>query len=304
MPKSLLFKVLPDHFDIEKVQIQLLYNMMFSMENTRYELNLYIIPSPRGISWDSPYNLTISGICNHLTFKDRNIGHVNIELKKIVNDELLIHELTGMVGVNMQNTKKVLLEGYGLGTIFHNYQGRLEEKEDLLKELKQKAASKRLNFINFQISEKSFNQTLRYLEEYRQNKPYYYGLPNRPRYGEGAGCSAFATSFLEVAGIMEDEFIQKWSKKVLVPKEIIGGSFNPQLKVSIIKLLFSPSYRKWAKNDDDHQEIFFWDPDQMFHWVNEKLKSTPCEKITSFRHSQGVILDKTNCDPEEKIWLT
>ena len=47
---------------------------------------------------------------------------------------------------------------------------------------------------------------MEYFHEYRdRGYAQNYGLPLRPRYGEGAGCSAFAVSFLDVAGLLASD---------------------------------------------------------------------------------------------------
>jgi hypothetical protein len=260
-----------------------------------HELTLYFIPSPFGLSWASPKSITTTTILNHITFKNRNIGHVIVEIK--TNDE---HILTGMTGDVSESKKLLFWEGIGLGMLFYNYHGRLEKKEELLKELPIQANQKRLNFINFKISAETSKRLIQYLNEYKQRRcEVRYGLPNKPLLAEGGGCSAFAVSFLEVAGLLFEEFKTSWSYQIKVPEVLIGSPIS-QKKINFLKIFLR---HEWAYENESHRNIFFWDPDTIYHWVQNKLdQAKPHQRDVRFG-VPGLIYETQNIPtPKIPIW--
>jgi len=128
----------------------------------------------------------------------------------------------------------------------------------------------------------------------------HYGLVNRPLYHEGSGCSAFGASFLEVAGLLEDEFIRNFSRLRLVMTKHIGGPGTGR-KVSVFKLLSKKSKydnNRWADPDvDDYRPIFFWDPDLMFRWAEatfdrEVEYPTGQWELVRIGKAKGLIADR------------
>ena len=76
------------------------------------------------------------------------MGHVNVHLES-ENEEIL----TGMNSIDIDVSKKLLLKDkIGLGIVYHSFDGQLETKESLHKELTSyfKAGNKRINFIQFE----------------------------------------------------------------------------------------------------------------------------------------------------------
>ncbi len=278
----------------------------------KYNLIFYVIASPYGIDWSSPQKLSRDNIRNHLfSSKDRKISHVSVELSALDTDGGKVFEriLTGMAGINMKSYKQVFFQQVGLGTLFCNYQGKLENTEDLDLEFEQKAKEGRLSLMKFSISESVYQRLQQYLNEYRL-RGYYknYGLPNRPRYGEGGGCSAFAMSFLEIAGLMRDTFKKSWSYNLKVPLRLLGGPLSTDRKVSIWDILGAKS---WAQTDEDFREIFFWHPDDIDSWIKKDHKLESLSSELGFQVKRGMWKGKCpilefkaeHCEaPKGPIW--
>jgi hypothetical protein len=93
----------------------------------------------------------------------------------------------------------------------------------------------------------------------------YSGLQADPLKREGAGCSAFAVSFLRVGGLM-DSFTNEWKQIIDVPKSLIGGPITNN-RVHLIKLLTRPLTRWGSKVPHVHLEA--WDPELMHSWVRK-----------------------------------
>ncbi|MBA2405511.1 MAG: hypothetical protein H0V66_12115 [Bdellovibrionales bacterium] len=271
------------------------------MANTPQNLTLYFIPSPLGMDWSSPANIAISALKNKLTFKPHFMGHVFVELR--CGDKKVV---TGMVGKNFDYLNQLLVENRGLGVLYHSFDGHLENRSDVELEIEELSKeSGRMNFVRFGLNEGQCERGLTYLKEYRDKKVgRYYGLANRPRHGEGAGCSAFGASFAEVTGVMDIDLQEAWSQTINIPLEFAGPPLKPE-GVNLFKLMLNGG--SWATEKEPHQKLMFWSPDRMFDWVKLKVSKSQQEKhftVTELGKTQGIFLDKSHLPaPSGPIWL-
>lgn len=239
------------------------------------KLTLYFIPSPRPLDWSSPTSLARTILKNQIIRKKRFMGHVNVKLEHN-NEEIF----TGMVAQDIDTARGLLIkEKIGLGIIYHSFAGRLENKKELDIELGEylKVGNKRINFIQFKICDSMALRVKEYLIQFKDlGLDRYYGLVNSPLHGEGAGCSAFGASFMILMDILNEDMKKSWSNKVLVPMNLTGKPVTEN-KVGFFKLLFKNF--TWAKEDEDHKELFFWDPDLMWSWVERHLNLDEYSKM-------------------------
>ncbi len=263
-------------------------------------MTLYFIPSPYGIDWTTPSSLAWTALKNKVSLQSRFMGHVFIEL-----DCQGQKELTGMRGRNFDYLHQLLVNSRGLGILYHSFDGMLEDKTESEAEIKELSETgERLNFIRFKINAGQCSRAMTYLKEYREkNVGRYYGLANRPLYGEGSGCSAFGASFVEVTGLMTQDFKDGWSQTVNIPLEFAG----PPLKdegVNLLKLMMNAS--KWAADNEPHQKLMFWSPDLMFNWVQKQITLADKNKQFSLMEigkAKGIVFDKSQIPtPLEPIW--
>lgn len=270
------------------------------MANTKQHLTLYFIPSPIGMDWSSPAKLAVSALKNRLSLQSRFLGHVFVELE--CNGE---RHLTGMVGKRFDYLNQLLINSRGLGVLYHSFEGGLEEKANVDAEIKELSEDgKRLNFVRFVLNQGQCERAASYLKEYREkNVGRYYGLANRPLYGEGAGCSAFGASFTEVIGVQDVDIKDAWSQTVNIPMAYSG----PPLKdegVNLLTLMMNAS--RWAKEDEPHKKLMFWNPDRMFSWVNQKVSSAQGQQVytvTTLGKASGIVFDKSHLPaPQGPIW--
>jgi hypothetical protein len=284
---------------MKKILFSLLLISGHTLASSSEYLTLYFIPSPKGMDWSSPANLAWSALKNKLTFERRFMGHVYVEFQ--CNDK---RELTGMVGKKFDYLNQLLLENRGLGILYHSFAGRLESQEMLDQELSEHLQAGKVNFITFKLNPSQCSRISTYLEEYRKhNVGRYYGLANRPLHGEGAGCSAFGASFLDVSGIMNKEFQEAWSNSVNIPMEYAGPPLQDK-GVNLIKLMLGAS--SWAKDTEEHKKLTFWDPDLMHRWVKEKVQKAndlSYYQVEKRGSSEGVVMDKSHLPaPQQPIW--
>jgi len=267
---------------------------------TSNHLTLYFIPSPVGMDWSSPANLAFSALKNRISLQSRFLGHVFVEVQ--CGNE---RQLTGMVGKRFDYLNQLLIENKGLGVLYHSFAGGLEEAKDVDAEIKELSDDgERLNFVKFLLNQGQCQRLSTYLKEYREKDVgRYYGLANRPLYGEGAGCSAFGASFPEVAGLMDQDFKTAWSQTVNVPLAFAGPPLK-QEGVSLLKLMLNAS--SWAKENEPHQKLMFWSPDRMFDFVKTKITKAKDEKqfsVTEIGNAKGIVYDKSHLPaPSGPIW--
>lgn len=210
----------------------------------------------------NPKALTFTTTRNKLLGRPRSIGHVSVMIRSEKD-----YVLTGMTQSNKdEGRREVLFGGYGLGILLHNFKGALEEREHLVPELEKRSVKPGwLSYLRMQTNEKINGRLLDYLSEYRKlGCDQWYGMRNRPLYGEGGGCSAFAASFLETAGLLSEEFTREWTRKFNIPHELIGGPITGK-KVPVLQMLRRAD--RWAQEDEPHEKGFFWDPDLMHAWL-------------------------------------
>ncbi len=274
----------------------ILFVLLISQFSFADELSLYFIPSPKGMDWSSPSKLATSALKNKLSFKPHFMGHVWVEIK-CGNT----HELTGMVGKNFDYLNQLLIEQRGLGVLYHSFEGRLEDKKDIQEEMEGYFKEGGMNFVKLLLNDKQCKRAAQYLKEYREKDVgRYYGLANRPRYGEGAGCTAFGASFLEVLDLLEEDMKLSWFQAVNIPMELAGPPIGKE-GVGLFKVMFNSD--RWASDNENHQKIYFWNPDSMYSWVERKSKTDGKWKVEMKGKVTGIVSDKSHLPVKEgPIW--
>jgi hypothetical protein len=282
-----------------------------SQSNTnapKREMLFYFYPSP-GIDWSTPSLMARNATIHSALKRRRAIGHVSVrlecpEVRSILGNADGI-EFTGMTqSQSNEAVPLILARGYGLGILYHTFLGRLESRSDLEAELSGRLQSGKLSFLRIQISPSVCERLSTYLKEYREGD--YgkgYGLYLRPLHREGAGCSAFAASFLEVGGLLSPEITEAWSRTIRIPEKILGGPGRPF--VSLLKVLNTGS---WARKDEPHRELFFWDPDLMHEWALETYAEEASRPGGMYRpekqfDARGLFWDASRIEaPRGPIW--
>lgn len=262
------------------------------------QLTLYFIPSPKGMDWSSPAKLAWSALKNKLSFQPHFMGHVFVDFQCGQD-----RQVTGMIGKKFDYLNQVLVRGSGLGIFFHSFEGKLEDKDEVIAELGEYFKNGGLNFARYLLNDGQCARISEYLKVYREkNVGRFYGLANRPRFGEGAGCSAFGASFLDVLGILDQDVKDAWSHSVNIPMEFAGPPLKDE-SVNILKLMLNAG--KWADAKQDHKKIFFWDPDRMYKWTEEMIAKPGAQyKVMSLEKTRGVVIDKSHLPaPGGPIWL-
>jgi hypothetical protein len=191
-------------------------------------LTLYFMRTPLGLNWKTPTALArstvISEIASLFSKNTHSIGHAYVRLEC----SNLTPVYLGMTGASGNETRDLLFRKHiGLGILFHRFIGRLQEGNEVISDIDRVSKTKALSYVNYLISPSTCQRMHRYQEEFKKNgRSIPYGLPNRPLYREGAGCSAFAASFLEVGGLVEETHVNEWKREIRVPHDTVGGSLS------------------------------------------------------------------------------
>jgi len=270
-------------------------------------LTLYFIPSPFGINWTSPKKLFRSVAANYFSFLPFFMGHVALEVSCSDLENKQQHFFTGMTYKNMEPISKLLFDQAGLGVMFEKWPGEEEDLssyQGIIEQLKKPGQKQGITFASFKISKDSCSRLVNYHREFKEhNIGRYYTLYGRPLYGEGAGCSAYGISFLEVAGLLNQEMVKAWSYTINLPKSLIGAPFFPENKVPIWKF-FTEKGSQWGNSSPDNIPLFFWEPDKMHSWVMAELKNPASiyKKIKIYK-TEGIWIDQSNAPIQSgPIW--
>jgi hypothetical protein len=283
------------------------------------ELTLYVYPSPFGINWTTPSSVAWSGIESEAAFDPRfkdvhSLGHAQIELNCAASSSGPEQYFFSGMTNNTDNefVKDLLGKGYGLGLLLGSFAGHEEKTSDIETDLPARYSSGRISFIRFGINSDTCQRVASYLQEYHElgYDQIYGGLSDRPRYREGAGCTAFAEGVLEVAGIMEPSWYIDWTRSIQVQRNLVGGPLT-QTNVDLIEVLFGKDSKAWATANEPSFSVFFWDPDRMFNWINQSYEAVSADpSIATYipekrGEAMGLYLDRTNAPtPTDSFWKT
>lgn len=277
--------------------------LMLSSSAFADSLTLYFYPSPYGVNWRSPKTLARSMLRNALSKRGRQIGHATVEISCEGSDgEKPFYAFTGSTNTTKEHQKEILLKGYGLTAVFLASPGELEKSSKLIPERDQRMKEGRIAFVKTEISPHACRRAQSYLAEYKAlgYGRIYGGLMHEPRAREGAGCTAFAKSFLDVLGLLNPEFSAAWQTSIRVSQEVLGGPDYGGRRVSFFQMLLNPfEYRSWAAPNEAHRPLQFWDPDKMYAWVNSVARGrTPALnnefQVIKQENSYGLQIDRTD----------
>jgi len=277
------------------------------------ELIIYVIPSKVKYDWNSPNSLVKSYIKNIrrniFDKKSYLLGHAFVELNTSASPEGI---LTGMRSARPEEAKNLVIgEYYGLAILGADISGELESREELEKKIEFYSGNGRLAFIKLIINDKAVERMLTFFEGYKafweqdSTTGARYGGAFWPRNkGEGAGCSAFVVSFLDLGGLLREAF-DDWKVEIDIPMKLIGGPYNEGNKVRIRDIRRE---QKWADRQSETNNAFehfeIYDPTLMYEWIHrlwessdiqEKYAAVPVE----LNEAKGIRIDARQIQPDE-----
>ena len=282
-----------------------LFLLTLSCKIKAQSITLYSFPPPHPIRWSHPHSLLISTIRNYYARPNykpvRMLGHFVLELK---NDTSIL--LTGMAIDEMADLRKpILKDKIGLAVLFKLAPGHLEETAQVQTEINNRARLGSAAFITFKITDSAYQYLKLYIDSFKL-KGYdklYNGL-NRPRAGEGSGCTAFGISFLELINALSPEYKDQWAIEVNIPEKLIGDSIAKK-KVSVWRIFFS---FRWAKKNKPARLHTLYEPSLIYQWINkvwdeEQKKPSGKYQLKNIGLAKGIEINCQDCIPKYPMFV-
>lgn len=262
--------------------------------NTQNQLIIYSVNPPTPIDWSTPgkafksifrnsfinegYDVEYEDSLGNMvkrkqSIKTHFIGHMFMELKCAGYPSIL----TGMSSPGYEEIKGLMIDGKSFTQIISTTKGHFNTSAELQKEIdirKEKVGN--LQYMGVNLKSNSCEELLKYLTEYRACgvNQRYGGLSANPHRGEGAGCSAFALSFLQRLKVMpmiddltDNNFGNEFKRTIIIPKNMLKIQ-GKDPEVGAWGLLRGVE-AKWAPNKEEGTEVTFFDPELFSKWVKE-----------------------------------
>ncbi|MEI8347493.1 MAG: hypothetical protein WCG27_08495 [Pseudomonadota bacterium] len=263
-------------------------------------LTLIVTRSSYGIDWKSPRNMLLSVEKNQQHPHGSMFGQVSVEISCQDEQGKNHFRIGGQELVNpsdFQNSidKKKL----GMGALFTSFPGALLDEKDLNEYLSPRLEDSSIGFITFRLAPTNCMRLTNYFDDLLQtNSAHHFGLVSRPQYGEGGGCSTFAISFLDVAGIRNKiPDIDSWIRHIVVADALIGDG----LQKKVLRRNVYHSNVWVAREDNPSRPLHFWEPDLIHLWL-QKNYQTHLYSTYRVSSSLGIVMDYRSTETPQTSW--
>ncbi|ASD63839.1 hypothetical protein [Bdellovibrio bacteriovorus] len=244
--------------------------ILFPFHSFADHLDLLIYRAPAPLNWQSPGRLVRSMTKNlsaQVDGKDypHPISHVNIRLQ--CGWEKPVYRGMTSIKSNGAYLWDFLMKGVSLDTMLINQTGRSYTEQEILTWLKPLTEKGYVRQFRLILNSDQCTRLRRYVDLYQSTGliNIYGGLRSDPLLGQGAGCSAFAASFLRVLDLDSTKLRQAWQRTLRIPLELLSVK-HERARISFLGYLRGKD-RPWASPQEPHILLKFWDPEKMFHWV-------------------------------------
>ena len=266
--------------------------------NEEAEVILYLIPASRRIDWSSPRGV-MAAIQNYLIPGAKHyIGHAALEVR--LDDRTVA--LTAMTGeTNLRVIKELLIDGLGLSFLFGTFPGRLMDADEVHADLAEHFEARRIAYMRVSASREKLNEALDFIDHWAEDGAYRrYGLWAEADLKTGAGCTAFAVELLRRVDNSAAKFFDPCLRDIRLPMAWLGGRKGGR-RVSVPQLMSlimsSETASRWARDDEEHQLIRFWDPDLMVETLEQLCTATtPGGRGERYQNGIGLRIQKPGQD--------
>jgi len=296
-------------YDLKRRLLALSF-LLLPLGSEAQEMVLYTIPSPRPLNWRTPHTLFMSYMENlvvHTGYPRHRhpLGHLMIELHDTAH-----YALVGMVAESRAEMfNSVTKEHYGFGALFTLFKGKIETGPDNYHQLVDRYPKGDIAYIKFQLNAKTFSRLWQYMREYAERGyDKKYNGHNKPREGEGAGCSAFAMSFVELAGLLDTAITNRWLVKVNVQDKLIGGPQGADKHISIWRLAFTQRWADTARQA--YHPLSYYEPRWIYNWIQHNWDNPADGDHIKYGFqyrgaAKGLVINCRNTPtPTDNIWQT
>lgn len=135
----------------------------FSTRILADQVVLYTVPSPSALNWRTPHTLLKTVLQNHNSGQAHKIGNLFVGI--YCSDLGIAGQADVLMGMTsaVDKSKELLRDqGYGLGGLFHNVEGRLKTSEEATSDIQQGVQSGRFSFMAFDIRNATCQRLLSY----------------------------------------------------------------------------------------------------------------------------------------------
>ena len=277
------------------------------MQAPAQQLVLYTMPAPKALNWRSPHTLFMSYLENllvHTRYPQHRhpLGHLIVELHDTSH-----YALVGTVAESRADLyHSVMKYRYGLGALFSTFKGKIETAPDNFHQLIDRYPHGDVAYIKFLLNEDAFARLWQYLQEY-QARGYdkMYNGYNKPREGKGAGCSAFAVSFVELAALLDSTVLKQWMVRVNVQDKLIGGPEGGNKRINTFWMAFTQRWADTARQA--YKPLVYYEPTLVYKWIHKewsKADSSLGYGVQRREKTEGIVIDCRNYpSPGGSIWL-
>lgn len=251
---------------------------------------------------DNDHKLAFTNGASH----PHTIGHINIGVSCASGESF--YGGTTSLKSNGDYLREILFQGAALETLVLDVDGRFYTKQEIFEMLPRMRDAGHVHELSFLISEHNCHRLLEYVSLFRARglNHIYGGLDSDPLAGEGAGCAAFGTSFLEVIGLYDDQFDQVWKRTLRIPKKYMNTS-SSSAKRGFWSFVLWGYDGAWSKEgaNQAYQKIEFWDPELIFEWIEEIHRGQREYTLPYPYHlkvnSKSLILEIDARDAEDRV---
>lgn len=242
---------------------------LFPLPSFADHLDLLIYRAPEPLDWQSPGRL-VRSMTKNLSAKvdgkdyPHPISHVNIRLQ--CRHETIFRGMTSIKS-NGAYLWDFLVKGVSLDTMLINQSGRSYSEKEILTWLKPLTEKGYVRQLRLLLNSNQCARLRRYVDLYQSTGliNIYGGLRSDPLLGQGAGCSAFAVSFLRILGLDSASLRKNWQRSLRIPLELLSVKHD-RARISFLGYLRGKD-RPWASSAEEHIVLKFWDPEKMYHWI-------------------------------------
>ena len=272
------------------------------------ELTIFIIPAKAKFDWSSPRTLYKSYFKNYrkniFNKKSYTLGHAFVQLCTPLSSGRIFTGMRAASGGEPKNL--VLKDHYGLSILGADMDGTLETDSELVCEVRKYSKKGQLAFITFLISDEATERLLQFFRTFKSSNDSSsthgprYGGAFWPRYtGEGSGCSAFVMSFMDLAGLLQEEF-PDWLVRINIPMDLIGGPYNNGYEVKLKDIKKQTCWSDTCEPGDvscEHFEIY--DPTLISEWIQAKWDEGNSHDGGPYiplrlNRAKGILIDSRN----------
>jgi hypothetical protein len=232
-----------------------------------YKLSFILYRASKDIIWESPGTVVRTLIRNKLVNDPFFMSHIDIRLTNQDNEVIL----AGMRRVsNLKFYFDLILGKFGMELITEVYPGDLFSEEKIKKNIQFAKNKKRLKQLHFIINEQVATRLIEYFTDYKKRNYHkqYSGFLSNPFLGEGAGCIAFALSFLKVAGLLDQNYIQAWSRDISIPHHLFAENKSKQF-ISLFGYALGKNGRWASPEEKDASHLKVFDPQLVYEWIEK-----------------------------------